>query len=117
MHLKFDLKGSSYKRKASKHEKEKKSPTFKDLDFLELLPEGLLLEPDTYTALVSTMRRDCRVLESFKIMDYSLLVGIHNIDHAAKEKESGVSMNGAMEADESEPIQELKRHRIMAHAT
>jgi len=121
MHLKFDLKGSSYKRQASRHEKEKKSPTFKDLDFLELLPEGLLLEPDTYTALVSTMRRDCRVLESFKIMDYSLLVGIHNIDHAAKEKESekenGVSLNGAMEADESEPIQELKRHRIMAHAT
>jgi len=121
MHLKFDLKGSSYKRQASRHEKEKKSPTFKDLDFLELLPEGLLLEPDTYTALVSTMRRDCRVLESFKIMDYSLLVGIHNIDHAAKEKESekenGISLNGAMEADESEPIQELKRHRIMAHAT
>ena len=52
---------------ASKHEKEKKSPTFKDLDFLELLPEGLLLEPETYTALISTMRRDCRVLESFKV--------------------------------------------------
>jgi len=121
MHLKFDLKGSSYKRQASKHEKEKKSPTFKDLDFLELLPEGLLLEPDTYTALVSTMRRDCRVLESFKIMDYSLLVGIHNIDHAAKEKESekenGVSLNGATEADDSEPKLELRRNRIMAHAT
>ena len=33
------------------------------------------------------MNRDCRVLESFKIMDYSLLVGIHNIDLASKERE------------------------------
>ena len=26
-----------------------------------------------------------QVLESFKIMDYSLLMGIHNLDEAAKE--------------------------------
>eukprot|EP00096_Caligus_rogercresseyi_P003637 TRINITY_DN1694_c0_g1_i2.p1 TRINITY_DN1694_c0_g1~~TRINITY_DN1694_c0_g1_i2.p1 ORF type:complete len:659 (+),score=196.08 TRINITY_DN1694_c0_g1_i2:599-2575(+) len=87
MHLKFDLKGSTYKRKASKRERAKGSPTFKDLDFLELLPDGLLLEQETYNALISTMRRDCRVLESFRIMDYSLLVGIHNLDLAAKERE------------------------------
>ena len=33
------------------------------------------------------MTRDCRVLESFKIMDYSLLLGIHNLDRAARERE------------------------------
>jgi len=49
-------------------------------------PDGLLLEADTCTALIKTMQRDCLVLESFKIMDYSLLVGIHNLDIAAKEK-------------------------------
>ena len=27
-----------------------------------------------------------QVLESFKIMDYSLLVGVHNLDEAAREK-------------------------------
>ena len=59
---------------------------FPDLDFLELLPEGLLLEPETFSALCTTMKRDCRVLESFKIMDYSLLVGIHNLDLAGKER-------------------------------
>ena len=53
---------------------------------MELLPEGVLLEPETYNALISTLRRDCRVLESFRIMDYSLLIGIHNLDMAAKEE-------------------------------
>lgn len=86
LHQKYDLKGSTYKRKASKSERQKKSPTYKDLDFMEYHPEGIFLEADTYTALVKTIQRDCRVLESFKIMDYSLLVGIHNLDQAAREK-------------------------------
>lgn len=43
------------------------------------------MEADTYSALVKTIQRDCRVLESFKIMDYSLLVGIHNLDQAQRE--------------------------------
>lgn len=71
---------------AGKHERAKSAPTYKDLDFMELLPEGLMLEAETYNALITTMRRDCRVLESFRIMDYSLLIGIHNLDQAAKEQ-------------------------------
>ncbi|KAG7201623.1 hypothetical protein KM043_004362 [Ampulex compressa] len=86
LHQKYDLKGSTYKRKASKSERSKSSPTYKDLDFMEHHPEGIFLEADTYGALVKTIQRDCRVLESFKIMDYSLLVGIHNLDQAAREK-------------------------------
>lgn len=86
LHQKYDLKGSTYKRKASKSERSKSSPTYKDLDFMEHHPEGIFLEADTYSALVKTIQRDCRVLESFKIMDYSLLVGLHNLDQAAREK-------------------------------
>ncbi|XP_065344172.1 phosphatidylinositol 4-phosphate 5-kinase type-1 alpha-like isoform X11 [Cloeon dipterum] len=86
MHQKYDLKGSTYKRKASKSERLKKSPTYKDLDFMEHHPDGIYLEADTYSALIKTIQRDCRVLESFKIMDYSLLVGIHNLDQATREK-------------------------------
>ena len=70
---------------ASKSERAKKYPTFKDLDFLDLVPEGFHLDPETYTALMSTIERDCRVLESFDIMDYSLLLGVHNLDQAKRE--------------------------------
>lgn len=57
---------------------------------MEQHPNGIFLEADTYNALVKTIQRDCRVLESFKIMDYSLLVGVHNLDLAMKEKQEEI---------------------------
>nr|XP_020824856.1 phosphatidylinositol 4-phosphate 5-kinase type-1 gamma isoform X6 [Phascolarctos cinereus] len=101
MHLKFDLKGSTYKRRASKKEKEKSIPTYKDLDFMQDMPEGLMLDADTFTALVKTLQRDCLVLESFKIMDYSLLLGVHNIDQQERERQT----EGAQStSDEKRPV-------------
>jgi len=82
MHLKFDLKGSTHGRKASKKERAKKSPTFKDLDFLAMVPEGFHIDPETYTTLMSTIEKDCSLLESNDNMDYSLLLGVHNLDKA-----------------------------------
>ncbi|KAJ1059079.1 hypothetical protein K5549_001573 [Capra hircus] len=93
MHFTYDLKGSTYKRRASRKEREKSSPTFKDLDFLQDMHEGLYFDTETYNALMKTLQRDCRVLESFKIMDYSLLLGIHILDHTLKEKEEEISQN------------------------
>ncbi|XP_056303521.1 phosphatidylinositol 4-phosphate 5-kinase type-1 gamma-like [Danio aesculapii] len=101
MHLKYDLKGSTYKRRASKKEREKAKPTFKDLDFMQELPDGLMLDTDTYNAMVKTLQRDCLVLESFKIMDYSLLLGVHNIDQAAKEQQMEGSQGNS---DEKRPL-------------
>ncbi|XP_065166786.1 phosphatidylinositol 4-phosphate 5-kinase type-1 alpha isoform X4 [Atheta coriaria] len=102
LHMKYDLKGSTYKRKASKAERQKRSPTYKDLDFMEHHPEGILMEADTYSALVKTIQRDCRVLESFKIMDYSLLVGVHNLDQAQREKASKKSHENLEEVPEED---------------
>ena len=61
LHSKYDLKGSTYKRRASARERTKSSPTFKDLDFVELNPEGIYLEAETRDALKKTIERDCRV--------------------------------------------------------
>ncbi|XP_056366718.1 phosphatidylinositol 4-phosphate 5-kinase type-1 alpha [Oenanthe melanoleuca] len=91
MHLKYDLKGSTYKRRASPKEREKVFPTFKDLDFMQDLPDGLFLDSDMYNALCKTLQRDCLVLQSFKIMDYSLLVAIHNLDLAQRERAAGTA--------------------------
>uniref|UniRef100_A0A3Q3X9E6 PIPK domain-containing protein n=1 Tax=Mola mola TaxID=94237 RepID=A0A3Q3X9E6_MOLML len=100
MHLKFDLKGSTYKRRASAKEREKAVPTYKDLDFMQSMQEGLLLEGDKYNAVCKTIHRDCLLLQSFKIMDYSLLVGIHNLDQA-REQASEEAVAGA--ADQRRP--------------
>jgi 1-phosphatidylinositol-4-phosphate 5-kinase len=61
-----------------------------------------MLEADTYTALIKTIQRDCRVLESFKIMDYSLLVAIHNLDLAAKEEAERRRNNSIGDEDSGE---------------
>lgn len=60
MHHKYDLKGSTYKRRASRKEREKACPTYKDLDFVDM-HDGLYFDTETYNALMKTLQRDCRV--------------------------------------------------------
>lgn len=99
MSEKYDLKGSTYKRKASKHERDKSVPVYKDLDFINIHADGIYLEKDKHEPLMKTLIRDCRVLESFKIMDYSLLVGIYNLDQAEREKGRAREDSGADHTD------------------
>ncbi|ETN85755.1 hypothetical protein NECAME_06269 [Necator americanus] len=107
MHEKYDLKGSTYKRLASKAERAKASPTLKDLDFLENhRNEGLSMDPISYDSLIRTISRDCLVLESFKIMDYSLLVGIHNVELTSGGRGQGVPIRQESE-DELEQVDDL----------
>ena len=83
---------------------------------MDILPEGVLLEAETYNALISTLRRDCRVLESFRIMDYSLLVGIHNLDQAQRENPEGKTSpsKALLRATRQQGSQKQK---LVAHST
>ena len=88
-HLKFDLKGSLHGRNASSKELSKSHPTLKDNDYLNRFENGIAISPEKYDLLVETIQRDCTVLESFEIMDYSLLVAMHNISEIRRQMPVG----------------------------
>ncbi|KAG8176237.1 hypothetical protein JTE90_021340 [Oedothorax gibbosus] len=46
----------------------------KDLDFLENCPDGYFLSEETHKRLMKTISRDCKMLESFGITNYSLVL-------------------------------------------
>ena len=75
-HLLYDLKGSKVDRTASDKERAKDLPCLKDNDFVEA-GERLAFgkERDSF---MGRLRRDVAFLSKHKLMDYSLLVAIHN---------------------------------------
>ncbi|UJR22875.1 hypothetical protein I4U23_025904 [Adineta vaga] len=89
IHEKYDLKGSSYKRDANFSERIKSSATFKDNDFREIHPQGLKIPKQIYHHLKQILTSDSEFLEKLNIMDYSLLLIIHNMDNPIKPTRSG----------------------------
>ncbi|KAE8574977.1 hypothetical protein XENTR_v10003652 [Xenopus tropicalis] len=85
VHRKYDLKGSTVSREASDKEKAKDLPTFKDNDFLN---EGQKLHvgEENKKIFLEKLKRDVEFLSVLKIMDYSLLVGLHDVDRAEQEE-------------------------------
>ncbi|RAL38783.1 hypothetical protein DM860_013464 [Cuscuta australis] len=74
IHRRFDLKGSSHGRSTCKAEADiDETTTLKDLD----LNYVFRLQQTWYQELIKQIDRDCEFLVSERIMDYSLLVGIH----------------------------------------
>ncbi|XP_047340912.1 phosphatidylinositol 4-phosphate 5-kinase 6-like [Impatiens glandulifera] len=74
IHRRFDLKGSSLGRNTDKPESEiDGSTTLKDLDLNYIFR----LQKSWYQEFCKQVDRDCELLEQERIMDYSLLVGLH----------------------------------------
>ncbi|KAJ0977534.1 hypothetical protein J5N97_013008 [Dioscorea zingiberensis] len=74
IHRRFDLKGSSHGRTTDKPESEiDANTTLKDLDLNYIFR----LQKAWFQEFLRQVDRDCEFLEQERIMDYSLLVGIH----------------------------------------
>ncbi|KAL8256306.1 hypothetical protein R6Q59_031373 [Mikania micrantha] len=83
IHRRFDLKGSSHGRTTDKPEDEiDETTTLKDLD----LNYVFRLQEVWFKELIKQINRDCEFLEAVRIMDYSLLVGMHFRDDKTGDK-------------------------------
>lgn len=80
IHEKYDLKGSTIGRFATKVEKMKQTCTQKDLD----INRPILIGEARRELLTDQMKKDCDFLRRSSIMDYSLLIGIHVVPRNAK---------------------------------
>ncbi|KAL8166689.1 hypothetical protein V2J09_008188 [Rumex salicifolius] len=93
IHKRFDLKGSSHGRSTDKPEGEiDETTTLKDLD----LNFMFRLQKSWFEELISQVDRDCEFLEAARIMDYSLLIGVHFRDDCPSD-EMAVSPKGNTE--------------------
>ncbi|XP_071403549.1 phosphatidylinositol 5-phosphate 4-kinase type-2 gamma isoform X3 [Centroberyx affinis] len=88
VHRKYDLKGSLVSREASDKERGKELPTFKDMDFRNNMQKVYVTE-EQKEKFMEKLNRDVEFLVKLKIMDYSLLLGIHDVGRAEREEEEG----------------------------
>lgn len=84
VHKKFDLKGSIVDRQASDKEKEKDLPTLKDNDFVRDGNKVFIAE-DSKERFLDTLNADVEFLSKLNLMDYSLLLGVHDCEKAEQE--------------------------------
>ncbi|KAM4699733.1 phosphatidylinositol 5-phosphate 4-kinase type-2 gamma [Discoglossus pictus] len=101
VHRKYDLKGSLVSREASDKEKVKDLPTFKDMDFLNM-SQKVYVDEEQKKLFMDKLKRDVEFLVNLKIMDYSLLLGIHDVQRAEQDEEA--------EVEEEEPENEGTVH-------
>uniref|UniRef100_A0AAZ3SJA9 Phosphatidylinositol 5-phosphate 4-kinase type-2 gamma n=1 Tax=Oncorhynchus tshawytscha TaxID=74940 RepID=A0AAZ3SJA9_ONCTS len=88
VHRKYDLKGSLVSREASDKERVKELPTYKDMDFRNNM-QKVYVNEEQKEKVMEKLNRDVEFLVKLKIMDYSLLLGIHDLGRAEREEEEG----------------------------
>ncbi|KAF5892140.1 phosphatidylinositol 5-phosphate 4-kinase type-2 alpha-like isoform X2 [Clarias magur] len=85
VHKKYDLKGSTVSRDASDKEKTKELPTYKDNDFIND-GQKIYIDDENKKMFLEKLKNDVEFLAQLKLMDYSLLVGLHDVERGEQEQ-------------------------------
>uniref|UniRef100_A0A665UHU6 Phosphatidylinositol 5-phosphate 4-kinase type-2 gamma n=1 Tax=Echeneis naucrates TaxID=173247 RepID=A0A665UHU6_ECHNA len=98
VHRKYDLK-------VRRNYMGKELPTFKDVDFRNNMQKVYVTE-EQKEKFMEKLNRDVEFLVKLKIMDYSLLLGIHDVGRAEREEEEGeeVSNEEEQEAENGQSV-------------
>ncbi|XP_071398839.1 phosphatidylinositol 5-phosphate 4-kinase type-2 alpha isoform X3 [Centroberyx affinis] len=98
VYKKYDLKGSTVAREASDKEKAKELPTYKDNDFIND-GQKIYIDDENKKMFLEKLRKDVEFLAQLKLMDYSLLVGIHDVERAEQEEVESEDNEGEEEGE------------------
>ncbi|XP_062271913.1 phosphatidylinositol 5-phosphate 4-kinase type-2 gamma-like isoform X2 [Scomber scombrus] len=101
VHRKYDLKGSLVSREASFKEKVKELPTYKDVDFRNNM-QKVYVSDEEKEKIMDKLNKDTEFLVRMRIMDYSLLLGIHDVERAEREEEEEMMESSCEEEEEDE---------------
>lgn len=114
IHQTFDLKGSTVGRDYKEEDLEKNPrATLKDLNWLRR-KRHLEMGLHKKQLFLQQLERDVRLMQKLQIMDYSLLIGVHDLKKGNEENLRGKTLQvfnpgGAENADEADPHQVLLR--------
>jgi 1-phosphatidylinositol-4-phosphate 5-kinase len=83
IHVRYDLKGSTYGRftKLKEGEPIPSSVALKDVDWLNA-KETINLKPEVRALLLQQLKHDAEFFKRNNINDYSVLLGVHNLKDA-----------------------------------
>ncbi|CAF0946222.1 unnamed protein product [Rotaria sordida] len=76
----FDLKGSKIKRKTTGYLSTEKFYKLKDINFMDLYPDGILIPTNIYHKLKMIVANDTKALKNLNITDFSFILGIRHLD-------------------------------------
>lgn len=108
IHEQYDLKGSTVGRFAKPKEIARgKDCVYKDLDLIKKGEEGKLKLGPNRRQFLEQIRKDSKFLDKLKIMDYSLLLGIH---FKSRKDEAGVRRRSVHVGDAAEMARAVAAH-------